>query len=201
VIGEGLVKSLVWRPRHGDYWDSPPLDRNQAHLFSPTLDAMIPQDHPVRLFDEILSQSDWLPWEARYPHGAGRPPIRPKVMASVILYGLSAGVRGSCRLEEACIVRTDFMWLTEGRQIDHSTICDFRTMFGKELKDTLRQVGRMAITLGLMRLNQIGLDGTRQPGVRAVQHVTNHVPRRRSQVPWHGVNLPAASRKSSRKGS
>jgi transposase len=129
------------------------LDRNQAHLFSPTLDAMIPQDHPVRLFDEILSQSDWLPWEARYPHGAGRPPIRPKVMASVILYGLSAGVRSSRRLEEACIVRTDFMWLTEGRQIDHSTICDFRTMFGKELKDTLRQVGRMAITLGLMRLN------------------------------------------------
>jgi transposase len=145
-----------------DYWDSPPLDRKQTRLFSPTLDAMIPQDHPVRLFDEILSQLDWQPWEARYPHSIGRPPIPPKVTASVILYGLSVGVRSSRRLEEACIVRTDFMWLTEGRAIDHSTICDFRTMFGKELKDTFRQVGRVAITLGLMRLNRIGLDGTRQ---------------------------------------
>lgn len=145
-----------------DYWDSPPLSRNQAQLFSPTLDAAIPQDHPVRLFDEILAQLDWRPWQARYPHAVGRPPIPPKVTASVILYGLSAGVRSSRRLEEACIVRNDFIWLAEGRQIDHSTICGFRTMFAKELKDTFRQVGRLAMTLGLMRLNRIGLDGTRQ---------------------------------------
>jgi transposase len=145
-----------------DYWDRPPLSRNQTQLFSPTLDAAIPPDHPVRLFDEILSQLDWQPWEARYPAGVGRPPIPPKVTASVILYGLSAGVRSSRRLEEACIVRNDFIWLAEGRQIDHSTICGFRTMFAKELKDTFRQVGRLAMTLGLMRLNRIGLDGTRE---------------------------------------
>lgn len=145
-----------------DYWDEPPLDRDQTLLFYPTLDASIGQDHPVRLFDEILSQLDWRQWEARYPHTVGRPPIPPKVTASVILYGLSVGVRSSRRLEEACIVRSDFIWLAEGRQIDHSTICDFRTMFGKELKDTFRQLGRIAITLGLMRLNRIGLDGTRQ---------------------------------------
>jgi transposase len=145
-----------------DYWDRPPLNRNQAQLFSPTLDAAIPQDHPVRLFDEILSQLDWQTWEARYPHSVGRPPIPPKVTASVILYGLSVGVRSSRRLEEACIVRNDFIWLAEGRQIDHSTICGFRTMFAKELKDTFRQVGRLAMTLGLMRLNRIGLDGTRE---------------------------------------
>lgn len=145
-----------------DYWDKPPLDRNQTQLFSPTLDASIPPDHPVRLFDEILSQLDWQQWEACYPHTVGRPPIPPKVTASVILYGLSAGVRSSRRLEEACIVRNDFIWLAEGRQIDHSTVCGFRTMFAKELKDTFRQVGRVAMTLGLMRLNRIGLDGTRQ---------------------------------------
>ena len=145
-----------------DYWDSPPMDRKQARLFSPTLDAMISEDHPVRLFDEILSQLDWRSWEARYPRRLGRPPIPPKVMASVILYGLSVGIRSSRRLEEACLMRMDFLWLASGREIDHSTICNFRTMFAEELKDTFRQVGRVAMALGLMRLNRIGLDGTRE---------------------------------------
>jgi len=145
-----------------DYWDSPPMNRAQARLFYPTLDNQIPKDHPVRLFDEILSGLDWGPWEARYPHPLGRPPIHPKVTASVILYGLSMGIRSSRRLEEACLVRNDFLWLAEGRDIDHSTICEFRMAFGKELKDAFRQVGQVAMSLGLMRLNRIGLDGTRE---------------------------------------
>lgn len=145
-----------------DYWDKPPMDRTQILLFCPTLDADIHPDHPVRMFDEILSRLDWGPWEARYPHSLGRPPIHPKVMASLILYGMSVGIRSSRRLEEACLVRIDFLWLVEGRDIDHSTICEFRTTFQKELKDAFRQVGVVAMTLGLMRLNRIGLDGTRE---------------------------------------
>lgn len=138
------------------------MDRTQALLFCPTLDAMVPRDHPVRLFDEILSQLDWHPWEARYNGQVGRPPIPPKVLASVILYGMSVGLRSGRRLEEACMVRMDFLWLTSGRQIDHSTLCQFRTAFRKELKETFRQIGRIAMALGLMRLNRIGLDGTRE---------------------------------------
>ena len=143
------------------YWNTPPMDRAQGLLFYPTLDAVIPEDHPVRLFDEILSGLDWSAWEARYHGRRGRPPIPPKVMASVLLYGLSAGLRSSRRLEEACGVRLDFLWLTSGRRIDHSTLCEFRTAFCEELKETFRQTGRVAMTLGLLRLNRIGLDGTR----------------------------------------
>jgi len=143
------------------YWDTPPMDRTQALLFYPTLDAVIPEDHPVRLFDEILSGFDWSGWQAHYDGRVGRPPIPPKVMTSVILYGLSVGLRSSRRLEEACLVRMDFQWLTSGRSIDHSTLCEFRTTFSEELKETFRQTGRLAMRLGLMRLNRIGLDGTR----------------------------------------
>jgi transposase len=61
------------------YWDKPPMGRNQILLFSPTLDATIPEDHPVRVLDEILSVMDWREWEARYNGRIGRPPIPPKV--------------------------------------------------------------------------------------------------------------------------
>ena len=36
-------------------WARPKMDRTQISLFSPTLDAMIGEDHPVGLFDEVLA--------------------------------------------------------------------------------------------------------------------------------------------------
>ncbi len=51
--------------------------------------------------------------------------------------------------------------LSEGRTIAHSTFCDFRTRFKRELKNLFRQIGLVAMHLGLIRLNQVALDGTR----------------------------------------
>jgi hypothetical protein len=41
-----------------DYWAEAPMDRKQVALFVPTLNAMISEDDPVRLFDEILDGVD-----------------------------------------------------------------------------------------------------------------------------------------------
>jgi transposase len=142
-------------------WATAATDRNQILLFSPTLEAMIPQDHPVRLFDEILREVDWSSWECRYVLVAGQPPIHPRVLASVVLYGLSQGIRSSRRLEWAANNAMDFIWLAEDRRIDHSTFCGFRTTFGPQLKDLFRQIGRLAMEMGMVRLNQVALDGTR----------------------------------------
>lgn len=142
-------------------WAAPPMDRRQAIMFTPTLDQVIPEDHPVRLFDEILTQCDWTGWEAQYVQVIGQPPIHPRIMAAAILYGLSHGIRSSRRLEWACKNAMDFIWLTEGRDIDHSTFCNFRTRFGRELKDLFVQIGQIAMTMGMIRLNQVALDGTR----------------------------------------
>ncbi len=144
-----------------DYWAPPTLDRNQIRLFSPTLDATIGQSHPVRLFDEILAEMDWTAWEAEYNGTRGQPPIHPRIMAAVILYGLSRGKRSSRELEADCINSLDFIWLTSGRRLDHSTICKFRVRFARPLKDIFGQIGRLAMSMGMVRLNDMGLDGTR----------------------------------------
>ena len=59
----------------------------------------------------------------------GQPPIPPWVMAGVVLYRLMRRIRSSRQLEYACGHNIDFMWLAEGRGIDHSTFCEFRTKF------------------------------------------------------------------------
>jgi transposase len=110
---------------------------------------------------EILDSLDWSDWEQHYVLAAGQPPIHPRIMAGAILYGLSNGLRSSRRLEWACGHAVDFMWLVEGRTIDHSTFCNFRTRFKRELKGLFHQIGRVAMGMGLVSLNQVALDGTR----------------------------------------
>jgi transposase len=141
-------------------WAQPLRSRDQIVLFAPTLQETIPEDHPVRLFDEVLASLDFSDWELGYCQTDGQPPIHPRVMAAVILYGLSLGIRPSRKLEDACGNRLDFIWLAEGRVIDHSTLAGFRVKFEKQLKGLFRQVGRVAIGMGMANLNTVALDGT-----------------------------------------
>jgi transposase len=143
------------------HFSPPVLGRTQRILIPTTLDDTIPEDHPVRILDEVFAQMDWTLWDARYPSRRGRPPIPPRVMASVILYGLQRRVRSSRVLEYLIEHALDFKWLVEGRSIDHSTLCEFRTEFKAELKDLFRQLARIAITMGWLRLEEVAVDGTR----------------------------------------
>jgi transposase len=143
------------------HWATASMDRDQIVLFSPTLDSMVGADHPVRLFDEILGQMDWSSWESQYVQVLGQPPIHPRVVASALLYGLSEGTRSSRRLERACGASIDYLWLVRGRSIDHSTFCEFRTKFRHALKGLFRQVGRVAMEMGMVRLGCVALDGTK----------------------------------------
>ncbi len=144
-----------------EYWAKAPMKREQTVLFAPTLDETIGEDHPVRLFAEILVRCDWSEWEAKYDGRRGQPPIHPRVVAGAILYGLTRGLRSSRLLEYLTGNNLDYIWLLEGRTLDHSTICIFRTKFHQELKSLFRQVNRIAMTMGLIRLNEVALDGTR----------------------------------------
>lgn len=137
------------------------MSRDQIPLYRERLGDRIPENHTVRLLWEVLDGLDWSSWERHYVLVAGQPPIHPKIMAAAVIYGLSHGIRSSRRLEWACGNAIDFMWLVEARSIDHSTFCAFRTKFQHELKDLFRQVGRVAMHMGLIRLNQVALDGTR----------------------------------------
>jgi len=145
-----------------DYWAEAPLSREQIPLFDPTLDGVIAEDDSVRLFDEVLGEVDWSPWEAEY-HAArrGQPPIHPRHVAGAILYGLCRGLRSSRKLEEATVYRLDFRWLLLGRRIDHTTLSKFRGKFRSQLKDLFKQLGRIAMTIGLIRLGEVAFDGTR----------------------------------------
>ena len=146
----------MWR------WAKPGQDREQLVLFTQRLDDAIPDGHTVRLFDEILRQLDFSAWEAKFRDwGPGRPPIHPRVLAGVILYGLLTRIRSSRALEDALVMRIDFRWLAEGRTIDHTTLSEFRRQHGPQLQELFVQTVLVAQNLKLTSLERMAFDGTR----------------------------------------
>ncbi len=138
-----------------EYWAKPPVGRGQMVLFATRLDEVLAAGHAARMLDEILARIDWSPWEVGYDLTKGQPPIHPRVLASVILYGLLTRIRSSRMLEEALSVRLDFRWLAEGRSIDHTTLSTFRKRYPEALKNLFVQIGLLASELGHVTLAQL----------------------------------------------
>jgi len=93
------------------------MPREQLVLFAETLDQRIPEDHPVRMLDEILERVDWNEWEAVYHGKLGQPPIHPSVLCKVLLFAMIRRLRSSRQMEYEIRHSIDFMWLCSGRTI------------------------------------------------------------------------------------
>lgn len=149
-------------------WATVEWDRDQLVLFPQRLDDVVPAGHAVRLLDGILGNLDWSAWEKKYKDvDRGRPPFAPRLLASVILYGLLVQIRASRKLEEALFVRLDFRWLAQGTAIDHTTLCAFRREHADALKDLFVKVGVVSLRTMMSPLSRLAFDGTR---VRASNH-------------------------------
>lgn len=149
-------------------WATPELDRDQLVLFPQRLDDAVPAGHAVRLLDGVLGSLDWSAWEKNYKDvDRGRPPFAPRLLASIILYGLLVQIRASRKLEEALSVRLDFRWLAQGMLVDHTTLCVFRRDHADALKDLFVKVGVVSLRAMMSPLSRLAFDGTR---VRASNH-------------------------------
>ena len=143
------------------YWQEAPMPRNQLVLIPSALERIITADHPVRLVDEILDQLDWTQWEAAYHGSHGQPPIHPSILAKTLLFAMLRRIRSSRQIEYELKHSIDFIWLTSGREIDHTTLSEFRRKHTDELRDIFRQMIQFAIDLKLTNLAELCIDGTR----------------------------------------
>lgn len=150
-------------------WAQPECDRDQMVLFASRLDEAVEQDHIVRVVDRVLDRVDWRPMENLYHQKLGQPPIHPRILCAVILYGLICRIRASRKLEEALQVRLDFRWLAHGMSIDHTTLCEFRRKHPEQLRDLFVQLVLIGKEMGLVTFERIAFDGTR---VRAANRRT-----------------------------
>lgn len=147
------------------------VDYEQVHMFPPTLEEFVSATHPARFirdFVEVVMEHDgrlieWGDGEK------GRPPYPPEVLARVWMYGYYTGIRSTRKLEEACKVRTDFMWLTGMLAPDHNSLWRFFKTNRKFLRQFFKNTVRAAAKADYLGFVLHALDGTRIPSQSATR--------------------------------
>jgi transposase len=91
----------------------------------------------------------------------GRPGFDPRDLLKLYLYGYLQRIRSSRRLEAECRRNLELMWLLSRLVPDHKTIAEFRRLHSEAISQTAVELVRMARSVGLIRGEWVGIDGTK----------------------------------------
>jgi len=136
-------------------------EQNQPMLLPPSYEDLVPENHPVRIVNEIIDRIDIGELEKTYK-GGGTSSYHPRMLLKVVVYAYLRNMYSSRKIEDALKENVHFMWLSGGAKPDHNTINDFRS---KRLRDHLKKIFNQVVILlceeGAISLREIVLDGTK----------------------------------------
>ncbi|MCU0809317.1 MAG: transposase [Candidatus Contendobacter sp.] len=114
----------------------------------------------ARFIVELVETLDTRAIEGTY-RGGGSAPYLPKMMLALLFYGYAKGIFSSRALEQATYERIPVLYITGGTHPDHDTINTFRQRFLPEFEALFVQVLTIAHELGVLKLGEVSLDGTK----------------------------------------
>lgn len=137
-------------------------DRYQMSLIPQSIEEFVPEDSPVRVYDEFIESLDFVGLGIEIdPDKVGNPEYDPKAMFKLLIFSYSYGVKSSRRIERECHNNMSYIWLTGGLKPDHKTIAEFRRRNKTALKRILRESVKMCMGLNLIKGNILFVDGTK----------------------------------------
>ncbi len=141
------------------------MSREQAWLLPPSLDELLPLDHPARFvaeFVDALDREDWKELGVEIEGDPlGAPAYHPKALLSVWLFGFVTGIRSSRKLEVACRDQIPFLWLTGWQHPDHNTLWRFYRDHRQPMRGLFKRTVRTAMVMDLVDLAVQAVDGTK----------------------------------------
>jgi transposase len=144
------------------------INRQQTWLLPPSLDDLIPEDHPARFvasFVDSLSLDFWQKMKILIEGEAlGAPGYHPRVLLSIWLYGFMTRTHASRKLEGACRDQIPYLWLTGWQQPDHNTIWRFYKTNRDEIRQLFKLTIKTAVKMDLVDLALQAIDGSKMPG-------------------------------------
>lgn len=133
----------------------------QNLLFPPNIGDLIPQNHPVRVVDQIIDQIKISTLLDTYP-GGGTSSYDPRMMLKVVIYGYLTNIYSSRKIEQALQQNVHFMWLSGMSYPDHNTISRFRSeRLNGPVREVFDQIVQLLVDEGLVSLKEVFLDGTK----------------------------------------
>ena len=126
-------------------------NQQQNWLFPPSIEELIPEDHPVRVVNGVIEQLDLEPLIIAYSKD-GQPSYHPKMMLKVMVYAYMDNTYSSRKIEKAMRENINFMWLVNNQVADHNTIARFRSQKLKGVfKDIFKQVALLLAEEGFIK--------------------------------------------------
>ena len=98
--------------------------------------------------------------ESQYT-GGGSEGYPPKMLVALIFYCYASGIFSSRKIEKATYELIPVIFIVQGLHPDHSVISKFRKRFLKDLEVLFTQILLIASEMGILKLGDISLDGTK----------------------------------------
>ena len=134
---------------------------------------VLPANHLARFVVDVVAQLDLSNLYARYSTRGGEP-FAPEILLGLLFYGYATGVFSSRRIEKATHESIPFRFIAGNLHPDHDTIANFRKSFLPEIQELFVQVLLLAQALGVLKLGNISLDGTRIHADAAKSHAVSY---------------------------
>jgi transposase len=134
---------------------------------------VLPANHLARFVVDVIAQLDLSSLYARYGTRGGEP-FAPEILLGLLFYGYATGVFSSRRIEKATHESIPFRFIAGNLHPDHDTIAHFRQSFLPELQELFVQVLLLAQALGVLKLGNISVDGTRIHADAAKSHAVSY---------------------------
>ena len=135
-------------------------NREQAMLMPYDLSSWLPEEHLARFVVDIVDRLDFRHIYSQHK-GCGSSPYDPKMLLSLLFYGYSTGIFSSRKIEKATYDSVAFRFIAGNHHPDHDTISGFRKRFLPEIKGWFKEVLLIGKELGLVKLGNIYIDGTK----------------------------------------
>lgn len=135
-------------------------DNFELQFEKPNVNFLVDEDsEAVRLY-KLIKKLDFSEFYNRYS-GRGAVAYRPEVLFAILILSIIEGVLSSRAIEKKCIRDVYFIYFTEYRKPDHSTIARFLKNFRKEIFGLLPQLIRLAKENKISSFATIAIDGSK----------------------------------------
>ena len=137
-------------------------ERDGQLAFALNTEVMLPETAEVRFIDAELDKLDYSELYSGMCRKGRKYAVDPKTMFKVVAYAYEKGIYSSRKIEEACRMRIDFIWmLGEEKAPDHSTIARFRKERSEEIEALFYQYVRKLEEEGETDHEVVYVDGTK----------------------------------------
>ncbi|MGN8160830.1 IS1182 family transposase [Salinisphaera sp. RV14] len=138
-----------------------PINRETPHLFPPSVQDYVADDHLARFVVDIVDQLDLSPLTMAYGGRGGSAAWHPAMLLSLLFYGYATGTFSSRKLEAATYDSVAVRYICANQHPDHDSISAFRQRFLAELETLFVQILLIAHEMGTLKLGTVSVDGTK----------------------------------------